>query len=47
MAILTDKLEVQAKAMLETLRTGPKPLSEETLRIVTDLVAGRLDRLYQ
>lgn len=44
--LVEDELEEQAKAALEILRTGSKPLAEETLRIVTDLVNGSLDRLY-
>jgi len=41
----TDPAIIRAKA-LELLRAGPRPLTEETLRIVTDLVNGGLDRLY-
>ena len=44
--LVEDELEAQAQAALELLRTGSKRLSEETLRIVTDLVNGGLDRLY-
>jgi hypothetical protein len=45
--LVEDELEEQAKAALEILRAGPKPLAEETLRIVTELINGGLDRLYQ
>lgn len=45
--LVEEELKAQVQAVLETLRSGSKPLSKETLRIVTDLVEGRLDQLYQ
>lgn len=44
--LVEDELEAQVDAALELLRAGPRPLTEETLRIVTDLANGGLDRLY-
>ena len=44
--LVEEELEAQVNGAWELLRTAARPLPTETLRVVTELVNGSLDRLY-